>query len=170
MSILQTKVKLISGPKTSTRPSETHNPPSKISSSKEDDKIQPPRRPLQQPKILEPRAALILGHHKVPPVATLNQLHITHIPDKLMDIYVRHYHSMHASSAREARKAQIENASVKESERQRQKEMFEMMKIQQRLLYTFIATIGIPVVLLVVFYIEVSFYVYSNCSSIYVPM
>ena len=63
---------------------------------------------------------------------------------------------MHANSAREARQAQLENASAKDSERRRQQEMFEMMKIQQRLLYTVIATIGIPVVLLVVFYIEVS--------------
>ena len=150
---------LISGPKPSrplTRPSQPHKPPAVVPSSKDDDKLQPPRRPLQQPKILEPKTALILGYHKVPPIATIQQLHITHIPDKLMDMYVRHYHNMHANSAREARQAQLENASAKDSERRRQQEMFEMMKIQQRLLYTVIATIGIPVVLLVVFYIEVS--------------
>ena len=49
----------------------------------------------------------------------------------------------------------IEKANTKEDERRQQQEMFEMMKIHQRLLYTIIATIGIPVVLLVVFYIEV---------------
>lgn len=49
----------------------------------------------------------------------------------------------------------IEKANTKEEERRQQQEMFEMMKIHQRLLYTIIATIGIPVVLLVVFYIEV---------------
>ena len=31
---------------------------------------QVPRRPLQQPKVLEPKAALLLGHHQVPPVAS----------------------------------------------------------------------------------------------------
>lgn len=154
-------------PSSITHQSDTNKSPSKVPSSKDDDKLQPPRRPLQQPKILEPRAALILGHHRVPPVATLQQLQITHIPDKLMDMYVRHYHSMHASSAREARKAQLENASAKDSERRRQQEMFEMMKIQQRLLYTVIATIGIPVVLLVVLYIEVTIFLHAiSCKSL----
>ena len=49
----------------------------------------------------------------------------------------------------------IEKANTKDEERRQQQEMFEMMKIHQRLLYTIIATIGIPVVLLVVFYVEV---------------
>ena len=50
----------------------------------------------------------------------------------------------------------IDKPSTKEEDRRQQQEMFEMMKIHQRLLYTIIATIGIPVVLLVVFYIDVS--------------
>ena len=66
---------------------------------------------------------------------------------------VRHYHNM---QAREARQVQLENANAKDSERRRQQEMLEMMKMQQQLFYTIIATIGIPVVLLVVFYIDVS--------------
>ena len=50
----------------------------------------------------------------------------------------------------------IDKPNTKEEDRRQQQEMFEMMKIHQRLLYTIIATIGIPVVLLVVFYIDVS--------------
>ena len=107
------------------------------------------RRPLQQPKVLEPKAALLLGHHHVPVLAS-PQLHMTHIPDKLMPIYMNtHEHQASTMNKR------IENTRAKEDERKRQQEMFEMLKIHQKLLYTIIATIGIPVVLLVVFYIEV---------------
>ena len=114
--------------------------------------ISPPvRRPVQQPKVLEPKAALLLGHHPVPLVAS-PQLHITHIPDKLMPLYMHHHHMHNVKTVPK----RIEKASTKEEERRQQQEMFEMMKIHQRLLYTIIATIGIPVVLLVVFYIEVS--------------
>lgn len=109
----------------------------------------PVRRPVQQPKVLEPKAALLLGHHQVPLVAS-PQLHITHIPDKLMPLYMHHLHNAKMMPKR------IEKTTSKEEDRRQQQEMFEMMKIHQRLLYTIIATIGIPVVLLVVFYIDVS--------------
>lgn len=108
------------------------------------------RRPVQQPKVLEPKAALLLGHHQVPLVAS-PQLHITHIPDKLMPLYMHH----HMQPTIKTVPKRIEKANTREDERRQQQEMFEMMKIHQRLLYTIIATIGIPVVLLVVFYIEV---------------
>lgn len=111
----------------------------------------PVRRPVQQPKVLEPKAALLLGHHQVPLVAS-PQLHITHIPDKLMPLYM-HYHHVQGMKLMPKR---IDKPSTKEEDRRQQQEMFEMMKIHQRLLYTIIATIGIPVVLLVVFYIDVS--------------
>ena len=108
------------------------------------------RRPVQQPKVLEPKAALLLGHHQVPLVAS-PQLHITHIPDKLMPLYMHH----HMQPTIKTVPKRIDKANTREDERRQQQEMFEMMKIHQRLLYTIIATIGIPVVLLVVFYIEV---------------
>ena len=111
--------------------------------------ISPPvRRPVQQPKVLEPKAALLLGHHQVPLVASP---HITHIPDKLMPLYMHHLHGNVKMMPK-----RIEKTTTKEEDRRQQQEMFEMMKIHQRLLYTIIATIGIPVVLLVVFYIDVS--------------
>ena len=108
------------------------------------------RRPVQQPKVLEPKAALLLGHHQVPLVAS-PQLQITHIPDKLMPMYMLHHHMHHSKTAPK----RIEKGSSKEEDRRQQQEILEMMKIHQRLLYTIIATIGIPVVLLVVFCIEV---------------
>lgn len=118
----------------------------------------PVRRPVQQPKVLEPKAALLLGHHQVPLVAS-PQLHITHIPDKLMPLYM-HYHHLPGVKLMPKR---IDKPSAKEEDRRQQQEMFEMMKIHQRLLYTIIATIGIPVVLLVVFYIDVSFFHCCRC-------
>lgn len=108
-------------------------------------------RPVQQPKVLEPKAALLLGHHQVPLVAS-PQLHITHIPDKLMPLYMHHHHLQ----GMKLMPKRIDKPSTREEDRRQQQEMFEMMKIHQRLLYTIIATIGIPVVLLVVFYIDVS--------------
>lgn len=116
----------------------------------------PVRRPVQQPKVLEPKAALLLGHHQVPLVAS-PQLHITHIPDKLMPLYMHHLHNVKMMPKR------IEKTTTKEEDRRQQQEMFEMMKIHQRLLYTIIATIGIPVVLLVVFYIDVSLALLHKC-------
>ena len=108
------------------------------------------RRPVQQPKVLEPKAALLLGHHQVPLVAS-PQLQITHIPDKLMPMYMLHHHMHHSKSAPK----RIEKGNSKEEDKRQQQEILEMMKIHQKLLYTIIATIGIPVVLLVVFCIEV---------------
>jgi hypothetical protein len=141
---------LLEGPKTGI-PVPKHKKSSQtMTNSKETkEELPKPRRPLQQPKVLEPKAALLLGHHHVPPVASPH-LHITHIPDKLMPFYMNtHEHQTAAMHKR------IDNTKAKDEERKRQQEMFEMMKIHQRLLYTIIATIGIPVVLLIVFYIEV---------------
>lgn len=149
--IIQTKVLLIDGP----RPvppkaaSSTHSKDAVSSREPSVNSSPPVRRPVQQPKVLEPKAALLLGHHQVPLVAS-PQLHITHIPDKLMPLYMHHLHNMKMMPKR------IEKTNTKEEDRRQQQEMFEMMKIHQRLLYTVIATIGIPVVLLVVFYIDVS--------------
>ena len=108
--------------------------------------------------MLEPKAALLLGHHQVPLVAS-PQLHITHIPDKLVPLYMHHHHLHNTKPKR------IEKTNNREEDRRQQQEMFEMMKIHQRLLYTIIATIGIPVVLLVVFYIEVSMYFHDLIHS-----
>ena len=69
-----------------------------------------------------------------------------------MPLYM-HYHQLQGMKLMPKR---IDKPSTKEEDRRQQQEMFEMMKIHQRLLYTIIATIGIPVVLLVVFYIDVS--------------
>ena len=150
--LLQAKVLLIEGPRPAVPkvPSSSHSKDAMSSREASVNSSPPIRRPVQQPKVLEPKAALLLGHHQVPLVAS-PQLHITHIPDKLMPLYMHHH--MHNIKAVPKR---IEKASSKEEERRQQQEMFEMMKIHQRLLYTIIATIGIPVVLLVVFYIEVS--------------
>lgn len=146
---IKAKVMLLDGPSGQIpvpKPSKTIQPGP---SSKETKEVPKPRRPLQQPKVLEPKAALLLGHHHVPVVAS-PQLHMTHIPDKLMPIYMNsHEHQAAAINKR------IDNTRAKEDERKRQQEMFEMLKIHQKLLYTIIATIGIPVVLLVLFYIEV---------------
>ena len=150
---LQAKVLLIEGPRpaVSTASSTSHSKDAVSSREASVNSSPPVRRPVQQPKVLEPKAALLLGHHQVPMVAS-PQLHITHIPDKLMPLYMHHHHMANIK----ALPKRIEKASTKEEERRQQQEMFEMMKIHQRLLYTIIATIGIPVVLLVVFYIEVS--------------
>ena len=144
---------LIEGPRPAVpESSSSSHSPDAVSSTEASVNGSPPlRRPVQQPKVLEPKAALLLGHHEVPVVAS-PQLHITHIPDKLMPWYI-HHHYMHSIKPVPKR---IEKASTREEERRQQQEMFEMLKIHQRLLYTIIATIGIPVVLLVVFYIEVS--------------
>ena len=139
---------LIEGPETAS----AQNPSKDAVSSRDPSLNGSPhvRRPLQQPKVLEPKAALLLGHHRVPSVAS-PQLHITHIPDKLMPMYMHHHvHTMKMIPKR------LEKMSSREEDRRQQQEMFEMLKIHQRLLYTIIATIGIPVVLLVVFYIDVS--------------
>ncbi|KAK3753794.1 hypothetical protein QZH41_018451 [Actinostola sp. cb2023] len=146
--LVEAKVMLLDGPRAQIpipKPSKTSPPGVNSKDPKEAPKQ---RRPLQQPKVLEPKAALLLGHHHVPVLAS-PQLHMTHIPDKLMPIYMNtHEHQASTMNKR------IENTRAKEDERKRQQEMFEMLKIHQKLLYTIIATIGIPVVLLVVFYIE----------------
>lgn len=140
---------LLEGPR-SDIPVPKHKKPSQPSKTSKESKeeLPKPRRPLQQPKVLEPKAALLLGHHHVPQVAS-PQLHITHIPDKLMPFYMNPHEHPTAMNKR------IDNTKAKDEERKRQQEMFEMMKIHQRLLYTIIATIGIPVVLMILFYIEV---------------
>ena len=151
-SFFQAKVLLIEGPRSGVP--KTVNPTKSsdaVSAREHSANISPPvRRPVQQPKVLEPKAALLLGHHQVPLVAN-PQLHITHIPDKLMPMYMHHHH-LHNMKMTPKR---IEKTNAREEDRRHQQEMFEMMKIHQRLLYTIIATIGIPVVLLVVFFIEV---------------
>lgn len=143
---------LIEGPRPAVpKSSSSSHSTDAVSSTEQSVSGSPPlRRLIQQPKVLEPKAALLLGHHEVPVVAS-PQLHITHIPDKLMPWYM-HHHYMHSIKPVPKR---IEKASTREEERRQQQEMFEMLKIHQRLLYTLIATIGIPVVLLVVFCIEV---------------
>ena len=151
-SFFQAKVLLIEGPRSGVP--KTVNPTKSsdaVSAREHSANISPSvRRPVQQPKVLEPKAALLLGHHQVPLVAN-PQLHITHIPDKLMPMYMHHHH-LHNMKMTPKR---IEKTNAREEDRRHQQEMFEMMKIHQRLLYTIIATIGIPVVLLVVFFIEV---------------
>ncbi|XP_020626094.1 serine/threonine-protein kinase/endoribonuclease IRE1-like [Orbicella faveolata] len=144
----QAKVLLIEGPKPVV-PSTSQSKDAVSSTEPSVNSSPPVRRPVQQPKVLEPKAALLLGHHQVPLVAS-PQLHITHIPDKLMPLYM-HYHHLPGVKLMPKR---IDKPSAKEEDRRQQQEMFEMMKIHQRLLYTIIATIGIPVVLLVVFYID----------------
>ena len=141
---------LIEGPKPPAPTSSSHSKDAVSSREASVNSSPPVRRPVQQPKVLEPKAALLLGHHQVPLVAS-PQLHITHIPDKLMPLYMHH----HMQPTIKTVPKRIEKANTREDERRQQQEMFEMMKIHQRLLYTIIATIGIPVVLLVVFYIEV---------------
>lgn len=156
--LVEAKVLLIEGPK----PVAPSTPQSKDAVSSREPSVNsspPVRRPVQQPKVLEPKAALLLGHHQVPLVAS-PQLHITHIPDKLMPLYM-HYHHLQGMKLMPKR---IDKPSTKEEDRRQQQEMFEMMKIHQRLLYTIIATIGIPVVLLVVFYIDRSTRQYSVSS------
>ncbi|XP_032242727.1 serine/threonine-protein kinase/endoribonuclease IRE1 [Nematostella vectensis] len=151
--LVEAQVMLLEGPKKHIRvPRGTKgaNTPSKDSNQ---DLPPPPRRPLQQPKVLEPKAALLLGHHQVPSIAS-PQLQMTHIPDKLMPFYMNHHTHNPNNSPTPPTPKQIDNAKAKDEERRRQQEMFEMLQIHQRLLYTIIATIGIPVVLLVVFYIE----------------
>lgn len=149
--LVEAKVLLIEGPRSGVP--KTVNPTKSsdaVSAREHSANISPPvRRPVQQPKVLEPKAALLLGHHQVPLVAN-PQLHITHIPDKLMPMYMHHHH-LHSMKMTPKR---IEKTNAREEDRRHQQEMFEMMKIHQRLLYTIIATIGIPVVLLVVFFIE----------------
>lgn len=81
------------------------------------------------------------------------QMQIRHIPDKLMPLYMHNRHNIQPATPMPQ---QLENGRAKEEENRRQQEMLEMMKYSQRLLYTVIATIGIPVVLLVVFHIDVS--------------
>ncbi|XP_031563309.1 serine/threonine-protein kinase/endoribonuclease IRE2-like isoform X1 [Actinia tenebrosa] len=147
-TLVEPKVMLLEGPR-SDIPVPKHKKRSPPSTTSKDSKeeLPIPRRPLQQPKVLEPKAALLLGHHHVPQVAS-PQLHITHIPDKLMPFYMNTHEHPTAMNKR------IDNMKAKDEERKRQQEMFEMMKIHQRLLYTIIATIGIPVVLMIVYYIE----------------
>ena len=84
------------------------------------------------------------------PTVSCPQVQITHIPDKLMSLYM--HHAQHINKLPQ----QLENGRARDEESRRQQEMFDMLKYSQRLLYTVIATIGIPVVLLVVFYIDVS--------------
>lgn len=141
---------MIEGPKPPAPTSSSHSKDAVSSREASVNSSPPVRRPVQQPKVLEPKAALLLGHHQVPLVAS-PKLHITHIPDKLMPLYMHHHMQPNIKMV----PRRIEKANTKEDERRQQQEMFEMMKIHQRLLYTIIATIGIPVVLLVVFYIEV---------------
>lgn len=149
--LVEAKVLLIEGPRSGLP--KTGNPTKSsdaVSAREHSANTSPPvRRPIQQPKVLEPKAALLLGHHQVPLVAN-PQLHITHIPDKLMPMYMHHHHLHNMKMAPK----RIEKTTTKEEDKRQQQEMFEMMKIHQRLLYTIIATIGIPVVLLVVFFIE----------------
>lgn len=149
--LVEAKVLLIEGPRSGLP--KTGNPTKSsdaVSAREHSANTSPPvRRPIQQPKVLEPKAALLLGHHQVPLVAN-PQLHITHIPDKLMPMYMHHHHLHNMKMAPK----RIEKTTTKEEDRRQQQEMFEMMKIHQRLLYTIIATIGIPVVLLVLFFIE----------------
>ncbi|XP_073245548.1 serine/threonine-protein kinase/endoribonuclease IRE1-like [Porites lutea] len=154
--LVEPRVLLIEGPKPPAPTSSSHSKDAVSSREASVNSSPPVRRPVQQPKVLEPKAALLLGHHQVPLVAS-PQLHITHIPDKLMPLYMHH----HMQPTIKTVPKRIEKANTKEEERRQQQEMFEMMKIHQRLLYTIIATIGIPVVLLVVFYIERSTRQYS---------
>ena len=145
---------LIDGPKPAVSTggsSLSHSTDAAVSKEASVNNSPPLRRPVQQPKVMEPKAALLLGHHQVPLVAS-PQLHITHIPDKLIPMYMLHHHLHNIKTVPK----RIEKTSAKEEDRRQQQEILEMMKIHQRLLYTIIATIGIPVVLLVVFYIEVN--------------
>lgn len=159
--LVEAKVLLIEGPKPIIPKASSSSHSTAVESSREAsvNSSPPVRRPVQQPKVLEPKAALLLGHHQVPLVAS-PQLHITHIPDKLMPLYMHHHHMQNMKMVPK----RIEKANTKDEERRQQQEMFEMMKIHQRLLYTIIATIGIPVVLLVVFYVERSTRHYSTSS------
>ena len=53
-----------------------------------------------------------------------------------------------------------EDIGLKETlgkENMSQEQVMEMLKMHERLLYTILATIGIPCVIFVIFYIEVSF-------------
>ena len=72
-SCFQTKVMLLAPPSKSVpKVSSTPRSNQEIVTSQEPPQNMPqvPRRPLQQPKVLEPKAALLLGHHQVPPVAS----------------------------------------------------------------------------------------------------
>ncbi|XP_015749838.1 PREDICTED: serine/threonine-protein kinase/endoribonuclease IRE1-like isoform X1 [Acropora digitifera] len=161
--LVEAKVLLIEGPRPSApsiASSKSHATDAVSSSEASVNGSPSLRRPVQQPKVLEPKAALLLGHHQVPLVAS-PQLQITHIPDKLMPMYMLHHHLHHSKSAPK----RIEKGNSKEEDKRQQQEILEMMKIHQKLLYTIIATIGIPVVLLVVFCIERSTRQYSPLSS-----
>lgn len=160
--LVEAKVLLIDGPKPAVSTggsSLSHSTDAAVSKEASVNNSPPLRRPVQQPKVMEPKAALLLGHHQVPLVAS-PQLHITHIPDKLIPMYMLHHHLHNIKTVPK----RIEKTSAKEEDRRQQQEILEMMKIHQRLLYTIIATIGIPVVLLVVFYIERSTRQYSESS------
>ena len=92
-------------------------------------------------------------------------MQIRHIPDKLVPLYM-HNHNRHNIQPATPMPQQLENGRAKEEENRRQQEMLEMMKYSQRLLYTVIATIGIPVVLLVVFHIDVSGVLLFSCHRV----
>ena len=102
------------------------------------------------PNISDGNTPIIFGHHTVPPVAP-PKLRITHLADPFVpipqsyDSYEDDFQDM----------VDVRKSSGRESMSQEQ--VMEMLKMHERLLYTILATIGIPLVIILIFYIEVCF-------------
>ena len=100
------------------------------------------------PNISDGNTPVIVGHHKVPPVAP-PRLRITHLADPFIP-------SPHAYDPEDDFEEEIEVRKGSGMDSMTQDQVVEMLKMHERLLYTILATIGIPLVIVLIFYIEVS--------------
>ena len=110
------------------------------------------------PNISDGNTPVIVGHHKVPPVAP-PRLRITHLADPFIP-------SPHTYDPEDDLEEEIEVRKVSGMDSMTQDQVVEMLKMHERLLYTILATIGIPLVIVLIFYIEVS----RHCFCFYLDI
>ena len=114
----------------------------------------------QKPKPITPNTSsghtpVILGYHQVPPVAP-PRLRITHLADPFIPNH-QFYDDVTLNEDDDSLDDIIEaRAGFGAKENMSQEQVVEMLKMHERLLYTILATIGVPLVIFVILYMEVS--------------